>query len=231
MPRAHTPQERARIRERLLQAGRDGFTRVGLAKATIAELARDAGIGKGGFYQFFESKEELFLAVQEQEELAFKATLQRELDRAGSGRAAVRTLLLVTATRLDDHPFLRRLLDPETLSALTLRVPPERLAAHRQADRAYFMELLREWKRRGWLRPQVDLGVAFDVLTAIFVITLQRELMGADAARHAVTELAEATARHWCPSPKPDPKPDPKPSSTPDSKPVSTPDSNPNSRP
>lgn len=201
MPRAHTPAERERIRERLVRAGRDGFTRAGLAKITIAELARDAGIGKGSFYQFFASKEELFLAVQEEEEAAFKATLVRELECAASGRAAVRTLLLVTATRLDEHPFLRRLLEPETLSELTLRVPAERLAAHREADRRYFEALLRAWRRRGWLHPELDVGVAFDVLTAVFSITLQRELLGHEATRRALVELAEAVAARWCPCP------------------------------
>ena len=201
MPRAHTPAERDRIRERLLQAGRDGFTRVGLVKLTIADLARDAGIGKGSFYQFFASKEELFLAVQEEEEAAFKATLVRELERAGSGRAAVRTLLLATATRLDEHPFLRRLLDRETLAELALRVPPERLAAHQEADRAYFVALLATWRCRGWLRPEVDPLVAFDVLTAFFSITLQRELLGAETTRRALEEIAEAMAARWCPPP------------------------------
>lgn len=199
MPRAHTPAERERIRERLLQVGLGGFTRVGLAKITIAELARDAGIGKGSFYQFFASKEELFLAVQEQQEAAFKAALVRELERAGSGRAAVRTLLMATATRLDAHPFLRRLLDPETLSELALRVPAERLAAHQEADRVYFVELLRTWKRRGWLRREVEPQVAFDVLTAVFAITLQRELIGIAATERAVIEIAEAVATRWCP--------------------------------
>lgn len=199
MPRAHTPAERERIRERLLQAGLDGFTRVGLAKLTIADLARDAGIGKGSFYQFFASKEELFLAVQEQEEAAFKATLVRELERAGSGRVAVRTLLSITATRLDEHPFLQRLLDPETLSELTLRVPPERLAAHQEADRRFFEDLMRTWKRRGWLLPSVEPSVAFDVLTAVFSITLQRELLGIEATGRAVAEIAEAVAARWCP--------------------------------
>lgn len=199
MPRAHTPAERERIRERLLQAGCDGFTRVGLAKITIADLAREAGIGKGSFYQYFATKEELFLAVQEQQEAAFKAALVRELERAGSGRAAVRTLLLATATRLDAHPFLRRLLDPETLSELALRVPAERLAAHRDADQAYFEGLLRGWVERGWLRPDVDLGVAFAVLTAVFAISLQRDLLGPEVVRCAVTELAEAVAARWCP--------------------------------
>lgn len=199
MPRAYTPAERERIRERLLQVGREGFTAVGLAKITIAELAREAGIGKGSFYQFFESKEELFLAVQEQEEASFKAALVCELDQAASGRDAVRTLLLAAATRLDEHPFLRLLLDPQTLAALTLRVPPERLAAHREDDRAYFITLLRGWKRRGWLRPQVEPRTAFEVLTAMFLLSTQRELLGPAAARRATAELAEALAERWCP--------------------------------
>ncbi|MCX4247052.1 TetR/AcrR family transcriptional regulator [Paraliomyxa miuraensis] len=200
MPRAHTLDERERIRERLLQAGCSGFGRVGLAKITIAELAREAGIGKGSFYQFFESKEELFLAVQEQQEAMFKASLARELERAASGRQAVHRLLTVTATRLDDHPFLRLLLDPQTIATLTLRIPPERLAAHREADREYFIGLLRGWKRRGWLRHEVDPQVAFDVLTAIFAISLQRELLGADVVQRAVEELATSVAERWCPS-------------------------------
>ena len=199
MPRAHTPDERERIRERLLQVGCAGFVRVGLAKITIAELAREAGIGKGSFYQFFESKEELFLAVQEQQEAIFKAALARELERAASGRQAVHTLLMVTATRLDGHPFMRQLLDPQTITALSLRVAPERLAAHREADREHFVGLLRGWKRRGWLRREVDPQVAFDVLTAIFAISLQRELIGVEAVRRAVEELATSVAEHWCP--------------------------------
>ncbi len=199
MPRAHTPVERERIVARLLEAGRDGFTRVGLAKITIAELASAAGIGKGGFYQFFESKEALFLAVQDREEAGFKLALHRDLDQASSGRQAVRTLLLATGARLEAHPFLRRLLDPETLAALTLRVAPELLAAHRAADRADFVGMLSKWQRRGWLLPEVDPEIAFDVLTAIFAITIQRELIGADATRRAVAELAEAIAARWCP--------------------------------
>lgn len=198
MPRAHTPAERERIRERLLHAGCEGFSRVGLAKITIAELAREAGIGKGSFYQFFDSKEELFLAVQEQQEDAFKAALERELDRATCGRQAVRTLLSATATRLQEHPFLRLLVDPQTIAALTLRVPAERLAAHRRADREHFVGLLRGWKRRGWLRRGVDPRVAFDVLTAMFAISMQRELLGPDVVRRAVAELADSVAAHWC---------------------------------
>ncbi|MCA9717766.1 MAG: TetR/AcrR family transcriptional regulator [Myxococcales bacterium] len=198
MPRPHTPAERERIRARLLEVGRDSFARAGLAKVSIAELARSAGIGKGSFYQFFESKEELFFAVHEHEEETFKAALARELEQAPSKRDAVRSLLLASATRLDEHPFLRQLLDPVTIRALTLRVAPERVAAPSLGSALIAQPRLRQWQRRGWLRPELDVETAVDVLTAMFVITLQRELVGAEATLRALDELAESVAARWC---------------------------------
>jgi AcrR family transcriptional regulator len=199
MPRANTPEERERIRQRLLETGREAFSRAGLAKVTIAELAREAGIGKGSFYSFFDSKEELFLAIQEREEAAFKKVLVRKTEQAGSPREAVTTLLLAVATGLDDHPFLRLLLDPRTLKELLVRLPPERMAGHRKDDQDFFFSLAQDWKQRGWLHDEVELQTVFDVLTAMFVISVQRELMGKEASRRATAELAAAIACRWCP--------------------------------
>lgn len=199
MPRAHTADELERIRDRLLETGREQFSRAGLAKVTIADLARAAGIGKGSFYRFFESKEALFLTIQEREEAAFKGAMRAETERAGSPREAVVSLLIGAATRLDAHPFLRLLLDPRTLSELMVRVDPQRLAAHREQDRAFVLSLVHDWKQRGWLREEVDAQVVFDVLAAIFVISVQRELVGEETIQQATMEMAEALADRWCP--------------------------------
>lgn len=199
MPRAHTDQERQAIRERLLATGRERFARFGLQKTTVADLARGAGIGKGSFYQFFDCKESLFLAIQEAEEARFKAELIDEIETVGSGREAVVALLVSVSSRLERHPFLRTLLDPQILQALTLRVPPERLAQHREGDRAFFSELAQSWKDRGWLREAVDPRSVFDVLAAMFAISVERELVGAGAVDRAIREIAEAIADRWCP--------------------------------
>jgi AcrR family transcriptional regulator len=199
MPRAHTEAEREVIRERLLGSGRERFQRQGLAKVSVAELARDAGIGKGSFYAFFESKEALFLAIQEADEAALREGLRRELESAGSGREAVRALLLFTATRLAEQPFLRLLLDPETVAVLSLRLPAERLAAHREGDAAFFVALIEGWRERGWIREEVDSTLVFEVLTAMFLLSTRGDLMQPAALRRAAAELAEAAAARWCP--------------------------------
>lgn len=199
MPRAHTEAEREVIRARLLSSGRERFQRQGLAKVSVAELARDAGIGKGSFYAFFESKEALFLAIQEADEAALRGGLEAELEAASSGREAVRALLLYAATRLAEQPFLRLLLDPETVAMLSLRAPPERLAAHREGDAAFFVTLVGCWRERGWIREETDPSLVFEVLTAMFLLSTRGDLMEPGALRRAAAELAEAAAERWCP--------------------------------
>nr|MCA9619222.1 TetR/AcrR family transcriptional regulator [Myxococcales bacterium] len=203
MPRARTPEERERVGDRLLTAGRELFERQGLAKVTIADLARSAGIGKGSFYQFHASKEELFLAIHEHEEERYRAALVAELETAASGREALVTLLGSIASRLRAHPFLRLLLDPQTLLALSVAIPPERFETHRKADEAFFMGLARKWKRRGWLRNDVAPQRFVDVLTALFVMSTQEHLVGEETLTRAAREIAEAVADRWTRTPEP----------------------------
>lgn len=198
MPRAHTEQERELIYARLIAAGREGFIRLGLTKLTIAEIAREAGIGKGSFYGFFDSKEALFLTIQEHDEEQFESALIEEIEATTSGREAVVALLMASFTRLEQHPFLSLLLDPQNLRALSLRVDPQLLAEHRHNDQAFYLDLITAWQERGWLEPSVNPQVVFDVLAAIFAISTQRELLGEALALRAATELVEAVADRWC---------------------------------
>lgn len=50
---------------RILKAGKKEFSRVPLEKAVIANIAKDAGIPRGSFYQYFQSLEDLFAYIIE----------------------------------------------------------------------------------------------------------------------------------------------------------------------
>ncbi len=63
MPRAFKEEEKAKIRAKLLEAGRSCFLRYGLKKTTIEDVVGPAGIAKSSFYLFFESKETLYVEV------------------------------------------------------------------------------------------------------------------------------------------------------------------------
>lgn len=68
------------IRAKILDAARDRMHHYGFKKTTIDEIAADAGVGKGTVYLYFDSKEDLALAILVQ----FKErTILRMRDIAG----------------------------------------------------------------------------------------------------------------------------------------------------
>ena len=69
-------------RARLVEAAKKVFERDGFLEARIVDIAEAANLAPGGFYHYFDSKEELFLEVaQMQEERLTASTEDRSADR------------------------------------------------------------------------------------------------------------------------------------------------------
>jgi len=60
MARKFTEQEKINIRKKLIVECEKSWTKFGYKKTNLGDLCAKAGISKGAFYLFFESKEDLF---------------------------------------------------------------------------------------------------------------------------------------------------------------------------
>ncbi|MGB3022009.1 MAG: TetR/AcrR family transcriptional regulator [Methyloceanibacter sp.] len=63
----YTPAHKARTRERIVDSARRLFNRDGFAGVSIDELMADAGLTRGGFYNHFGNKEDLYAEVVKEE--------------------------------------------------------------------------------------------------------------------------------------------------------------------
>lgn len=64
---------------RIIEAAQALFSRYGLKKTSIEEIAKSAGLGKGTVYLYFRSKEEIFEAVVRNFGKVLTAQLEREI--------------------------------------------------------------------------------------------------------------------------------------------------------
>jgi AcrR family transcriptional regulator len=131
MPRGFTTQERDRISQALLAAGRELFTKQGLRKTALEELVAPAGIVKSTFYQFFDSKEALYLQLMLNEAGQVKnQVIDQALLSTDGTREGLRRFLHATVEVLETNPLWRRLVThPEEMAAVAARLEPERIAA------------------------------------------------------------------------------------------------------
>ncbi len=91
MARSFTEREKENIRRSLQEACKQSWTQYGYKKTSVDDLCRQAGISKGAFYLFFESKEALFCevlcSVQEQICNAASEVIEKHKDKCGVAEA------------------------------------------------------------------------------------------------------------------------------------------------
>src|SRR5664279_4442600 len=125
VPRAFSADESDHIRSRLKAAGGDAFARRGLRGTTIDELARAAGISKGAFYRFYDSKEALLLALLDEYETAAHAEIEAAVRVDPQG--GIEYLIDSAIHALESHPLLMVLMSEEGLRVLWTATPEQQM--------------------------------------------------------------------------------------------------------
>jgi len=62
----YTPAHKAETRKKIVESARRLFNRHGFTGVSIDEIMADAGLTRGGFYNHFNTKEELYAEVVQQ---------------------------------------------------------------------------------------------------------------------------------------------------------------------
>ena len=109
---------KADVRERLLEAGYECTARWGLAKTTVEDVARQAGVSRATVYRYFPGgRDELISAVVAWEFARFFLRLYEEVADAESLEEVMERGLMFAHRALVGHEVLQRILvtEPETL--------------------------------------------------------------------------------------------------------------------
>ena len=105
MARSFTEREKENIKRNLQEACKQSWTQYGYKKTSVDDLCKQAGISKGAFYLFFESKEALFCEVlcSVQEQICNAAL---EIIEKHKGKYGVAEALKLIYREYDKNNFL-----------------------------------------------------------------------------------------------------------------------------
>lgn len=170
MPRAFNEHDKELIRKRLLEHGYKLFSAFGLRKTSIEEIAKAAGISKGAYYRFYQSKEALFMDVVELAERRFRQELLATIHLPGpSPRARLLAVLKKAFALLKTVPVLQ-FFTGNDFDLLMRRIPEERLQEHLAGDRQFLEELVARGKEAGIpirARPEEISGLLYPLVLTV----------------------------------------------------------------
>jgi AcrR family transcriptional regulator len=190
MPAAFSAEEKSRITDILLDSGRQLFTSRGLRKTSLEELVAPAGIAKSSFYQFFGSKEELYLELMLRQTAEVRRHVIDNALHAGSDtRDSLRRFLHATLERLTTDPLYRRLMThPDEMAVVTRRVDPERISEDRDNPLTALLHFITEAQRTGGLLP-TDPAVIVGVIQVVALTPVTAERISEPSRLPAILDL------------------------------------------
>src|SRR5215471_4967238 len=146
-----TADTRQATRAKLLAAAAEEFSRTGLERANIDAISLAAGYGKGTIYNYFPSKEELFLAVVE--EASAQAGSSSPARHDAPARERLRGTVAGFCSWAGQHDALARVLVRECLMG-TPGLYPQVIGAERPLT-GDLEEIVRDGAGRGELRDDI----------------------------------------------------------------------------
>lgn len=171
MARGFAEQEKENIKRSLKEACKQSWTQYGYKKTSVDELCRRAGISKGAFYLFFESKEALFCEVlcSVQEQICNEALriMERQRDKNGAAEA-----LKFIYREYDENNFLY---DSDTVDFTIFMNKLSREQAERMKESNHMAQQL--FLRQPYLKLKVHGDMALSVIYSLIMNIKHKDIL------------------------------------------------------
>lgn len=141
-------------RARILDAAIKVFAERGFHTATVAEIARGAGVADGTIYLYFKGKDDLLLRLFDEKMTELLAEARSELEKERSAPARLSRFIQLHLALVERNPDLASVLIVE------LRQSAQFIKAADRQKLAAYVDLIAEVVKDGQERGELDAGIS-----------------------------------------------------------------------
>jgi AcrR family transcriptional regulator len=193
--RNETPSTLDEARDRLIDAAEACFSRFGVSKTTLEDIASQAGVSRATVYRYFDGgRDEIILGVMLREASQFLAALQRRVQRETDLADAIVEGVLYTIASVRKNEHLALLFAPEVAGQTTSIAGASTALFELTTD--FLRPIFEQAYRQGELREGV---VAEDA--AEFVLRIILSLLSVDGPRRRSDAKQRQFLRTFCAGP------------------------------
>ncbi|WP_049923397.1 TetR/AcrR family transcriptional regulator [Halopiger djelfimassiliensis] len=183
--------DRERIREELIEEGQELFARFGLERTRIKDITEAVEIGTSTFYQFFDSKEELYAAVLLRERDRLDEKIIEAIEPTDSPREQARVTLETTFEEIESNPLIYRLIVEGELHSVQQHLSAEEqqaLVKNIETTKGSYVE---EWTAHPEFRYD-DPEIVHALLKTLVFVSRSKNVLWTNDARPQYEEIRDS---------------------------------------
>lgn len=162
----------------LFRCGKELFGRKGFKDTSVADITRMAGFAVGTFYNYYPSKEKLFIEIFIEENKALKRKLTAAINPDDEPRELIRKALMLNAEGMKSNPILSQWYNRDVFIKIEKLFREENGMGVMDFFYKDVAELIRTWQAEGKIRKDIDSGLIMAMFMAIINIDTHKEEIG-----------------------------------------------------
>lgn len=179
----------------IFNCGRELFRTEGFKDTNVSDITKMAGIGVGTFYNYYPSKEKLFMEIFLEENVKLKRRILESIDPDDDPLKVVKELMVLNIRGMNSHPILREWYNKDVFGKIEQQYRKEN--GINAVDFLYdsFVELVKKWQAEGKMRDDIDCELIMVIFTALINIDTHKEEIGIQYFPQILDYLVEFTIK------------------------------------
>lgn len=179
----------------LFNCGKELFSRNGFKDTNVSDITKTSGIGTGTFYNYYSSKDELFMEIYLEENEKLKKKIMKSVNMDQDPGSVVKELMLLNLKGMKSNPILKEWYNKE-VSVKIENYFREQKGLNR-LDFMYqdFFEIIKKWQEEGKIRNDIDSTMIMAIFTSIITIEIHKEEIGLQYFSEILDYLTDFTMK------------------------------------
>jgi len=162
----------------LLRCGKELFGSKGFKDTSVADITKMAGFAVGTFYNYYPSKEKLFMEIYIEENEALKKKLMAAIDPDDEPLQLIKKTLMLNMECMKSNPILSQWYNREVFEKIERLFREENGMGAMDFFYKDTAELIRRWQAEGKVRKDIDSELIMAMFMAIINIDTHKEEIG-----------------------------------------------------
>lgn len=180
------------IEKRLLDEATKLFTKQGYKKTKVSQITSEANLGTGTFYNYFESKDDIFLEIYLMKHDKMKKKMTELIKEDKEAIEIIEDILRNFLRTMKDDPILRMFLNKETHHKYRQGYDSKRKKEKFEYAYELFLPYFKRWQETNQINPTIDLRILLASFDSVFYVELYKDDIGQEYFPEVIDFLIES---------------------------------------
>ncbi len=162
----------------LFRCAKELFGAKGFKDTNVADITKMAGVSVGTFYNYYPSKEKLFMEIFLAENVKLKKSMMASINLDDAPAKLIKRMMALNIAGIKANPILSQWYNQDVFAKIE-RIYREENGLH-AVDFLYgdFIEMVKKWQAEGKMRDDIDSELIMAIFAAIINIDTHKEEIG-----------------------------------------------------